>query len=61
MANRWGRNGNSEKVYFGGSIINADGDCFREIKIHLLLGRKAMTNLESILKAETLKRIIKNK
>ena len=39
---------------FLGSKITADGDCSHEIKTHLLLGRKAMTNLESILKAETL-------
>ena len=38
----------------GGSKITADGDCSREIKRRLLLGRKAMTNLDSILKAETL-------
>ena len=38
----------------GGSKITADGDCSHEIKRHLLLGRKAMTNLDSILKAETL-------
>ena len=38
----------------GGSKITADGDCSREIKRHLLLGRKIMTNLDSILKAETL-------
>ena len=37
-----------------GSKITADGDCSHEIKRHLLLGRKAMTNLVSILKAETL-------
>ena len=36
--------------YFGGSKITADGDCSHEIKRHLLLGRKAMTNLDSILK-----------
>ena len=36
-----------------GSTITADGDCSHEIKRHLLLGRKAMTNLDSILKAET--------
>ena len=36
---------------FGGSKITADGDCSHEIKICLLLGRKAMTNLESILKS----------
>ena len=35
----------------GGSKITADGDCSREIKWHLLLGRKAMTNLDSILKS----------
>ena len=34
---------------FLGSKITADGDCFHEIKRHLLLGRKAMTNLDSIL------------
>ena len=36
---------------FGGSRITADGDCRHEIKRHLLLGRKAMTNLDSILKS----------
>ena len=36
---------------FGGSKITADGDCNHEIKRHLLLGRKAMTNLDSILKS----------
>ena len=36
------------------SKITADGDCSHEIKRHLLLGRKAMTNLASLLKAETL-------
>ena len=38
----------------GGSKITADGDCSHEIKRRLLLGRKAMTNLDSLLKAETL-------
>ena len=51
MANRWGNNGNSERFYFGGSKITADGDCSHEIKRDLLLGRKAMTNLDSILKS----------
>ena len=37
---------------FGGSKITADGDCSHEIKRHLLLGRKAVTNLDSVLKAE---------
>ena len=36
---------------FGGSKITADGNCSHEIKRHLLLGRKAMTNLDSILKS----------
>ena len=38
----------------GGSKITADGDCSHEIKRYLLLGRKVMTNLDSIFKAETL-------
>ena len=38
-------------IIFGGSKITADGDCSHEIKRRLLLGRKAMTNLESILKS----------
>ena len=49
MANRWG---NSVRLYFGGgSKITADGDCSHEIKGRLLLGGKAMTNLDSILKS----------
>ena len=36
---------------FLGSIVSADGDCCHEIKRHLLLGRKVMTNLDSILKS----------
>ena len=52
MANRWGNNGNSDRLYIlGGSQITADGDCSHEIKRHLLLGRKVMTNLDSILKS----------
>ena len=39
---------------FLGSKITTDGDCNHEIKRHLFLGRKAMTNLDSVLKAETL-------
>ena len=39
---------------FWGSQITADDDCSHEVKRHLLLGRKVMTNLDSILKAETL-------
>ena len=54
MANRWRNNGNSDRLYFLGLKITADGDCSNDIKRHLLLGRKAMTNLDSILRAETL-------
>ena len=48
MANRWGNNGNGDRLYFLGFTITVDGDCSREIKRHLLLERKAMTNLDSI-------------
>ena len=51
MANIWGNNGNSERLYVWGSKITADGDGSHEIKRRLLLGRKAMTNLDSILKS----------
>ena len=51
MANKWGNNGNNDKLYFGVCKIIADGDCSHEIKRHLLIGRKAMTNLDSILKS----------
>ena len=50
-ANRWGNSGNSEKLYFLGSKITVDGDSSHEIKRHLFLGRKVMTNLDSILKS----------
>ena len=38
MANKWGNNENSDRLYFLGSRITADGDCSHEIKRHLLLG-----------------------
>ena len=50
MANKWGNNGNVIDFIFLGSKITADGDCSHEIKRCLLLGRKARTNLDSILK-----------
>ena len=50
MANRWGNSGNSDRLSFLGLQITVDDDCSHEIKRHLLLGRKAMTNLYSILK-----------
>ena len=51
MVNRWGNYGNSDRLYFGGSKFTADGDCSHEIKRHLLLGGKAMANLDSIFKS----------
>ena len=52
MANRWGNNGNSDRIFFSfGSKITVNSDCSHEVKRHLLLGRKAMTNLDSILKS----------
>src|SRR5574337_1175691 len=51
MGNRWGNSGNSVRLYFWGSKITADGDCSHEIKRLLLLGRKVMTNLDSIFKS----------
>ena len=51
MANRWGNNGNSDRLYFLGCKISADGDCSHEMKRCLLLERKAMTNPDSILKS----------
>ena len=51
MANRWGNNENSNKLIFWGSRITADGDFSHEIKKRFLLGRKAMTNLDSIVKS----------
>ena len=51
MANRWGNSGNVRDFILGGSKITADGNCSHEIKRFLLLGRKLMTNLDSILKS----------
>ena len=51
MGNRWGNSGNSVRFYFFGLQITADGDCSHEIKRRLLLGRKVMTNLDSIFKS----------
>ena len=51
MGNRWGNSGNSLRLYFLGSKITADGDFSHEIKRRLLLERKVMTNLGSILKS----------
>ena len=53
-ANRWGNNGNSERLYFLGLQITADGDCSHEIKRLLLLGRKVMTTLGNMLKSRNI-------
>ena len=54
----WQKNGETMETVadfsLGGSKVTADGDFSHKIKRHLLLGRKVMTNLDSILKAETL-------
>ena len=51
MANRWGKVETVTDFIFGGSKITADSDCSHEIKRHLLLGRNAMTNLDSMLQS----------
>ena len=51
MGNRWGNGETVSDFIFLGSIITADGDCSHKIKRLLLLGRKVMTNLDSIFKS----------
>ena len=53
MANSWWKSRSSDRFYFIflGSKITVDGDCNHEIKRHLLLGRKAITHLDSVLKS----------
>ena len=51
MTNRWETVETVRDFILGGSKITADGDCSHEITRHLLLGRKAMPNLDSILKS----------
>ena len=51
MENRWGDSGNCQTLFWGGSKITADGDYSHEVERCLLLGRKVMTNLDSILKS----------
>ena len=46
MGKQW-----KQRLYFGGSKITADGDCSHEIKRHLLLARKCITNLDSLLRS----------
>ena len=52
MGSRWGNSRSRLGLYFFGSKITADGDCSHEIKRRLLLGRKVMTNLDSIFKSK---------
>ena len=51
MANKRGKSVTSDRFYFLGSKITADGNCSHEIKRRLFLGRKAMTNLDSVLQS----------
>ena len=51
MANSWGKVETVAEFILGGSKITADGDCSHEIKRHLFLGRKVITNLDSIFKS----------
>ena len=51
MGNRWGNMETVSDFIFWASKVTADGDCSHEIKRHLLLGRKVITSLDSILKS----------
>ena len=51
MANRRGKSGGSDRFYLLGSKVSVDSDCSHELKGCLLFGRKAMTNLDSVLKS----------
>ena len=51
MESRWGKNRNSDRLYFLGLQNTTDADCNHKTKSHLLHGRKAMTNLDNILKS----------
>ena len=51
MGNRWGNSGKMARFIFLGSKLTVDGDCSHEVKRHLLLGRKATTNLDGTLKS----------
>ena len=59
IGNCWENSGNNVRLYFWGSKITADGDCSHEIKRHLLLGRKVMTNKDSIFKSRDVNSSIK--
>ena len=59
MANRWGKMETVADFIFLDSKINMDGDCSHEIKRHLFFGRKAMTNLDNILKSRDITLLMK--
>ena len=59
MANRREKSGNSDRFFLLGSKITADSVCSHKIKRHLFLGRKAVTNLDSVLKSRDITSPIK--
>ena len=59
MANRWEKMETDTDFTFLGSKITVDGDCSHKIKRHLLLGRQAMTNLDSLLKSRDISLLTK--
>ena len=61
MANRRGKRGSSERFSFIGLQNTADSDYSHEIKRHLLIGRKAMTNLDTVLKSRGITLVAKVK
>ena len=60
MANRWVNNANGNRLFLGGHQNTADGDCSHEIKRHLTHGKKAMKNLDSILKSRDITLLMKD-
>ena len=59
MANRWGKMETMTDFIFLGSKVTADDDCSHEINRHFLLGRKAMRNLDSVLKSRHISLVTK--
>ena len=59
MANRRGNNRNSDRLYFLGFKVTADGDCSNEIEGCLFFERKAVANLDSILKSKIITFVVK--
>ena len=61
MANRWGKSGKVTDFIFLGSNLTTDGDWSHEIKRYMLFGRKAMTNLDTVLKSRGITLVAKVK